>query len=124
MAPANFVDWRRESRSFESLAAFDEFSPTLAGRAEPERLRAVGASGTFFTTLGVTASLGRTLLPSDDEPDASGAAVLSHGLWARLFGAGPDAIGQTLRLDGRSYTIVGVMGASFGRPCPRASMCG
>ena len=116
VAPANFVDWRRESRSFESLAAFDEFSPTLAGRAEPERLRAVGASGTFFTTLGVTASLGRTLLPSDDEPDASGAAVLSHGLWARLFGAGPDAIGQTLRLDGRSYTIVGVMGASFESP--------
>ena len=116
VAPANFVDWRRESRSFESLAAFDEFSPTLAGRAEPERLRAVGASGTFFTTLGVTASLGRTLLPSDDGPDASDAAVLSHGLWTRLFGAGQDAIGQTLRLDGRSYTIVGVMGASFESP--------
>ena len=81
VAPANFVDWRRESRSFASLAAFDEFSPTLAGRGEPERLRALGASGTFFTTLGATAAIGRTLLPSDDEPDATGVAVLSDGLW-------------------------------------------
>lgn len=116
VAPANFVDWRRESRSFSSLAAFDEFSPTLAGRAEPERLRAVSASGTFFTTLGVNASIGRTLLPSDDEADASSVAVLSNGLWNRLFGAAPDAIGRTLLLDGRSYTVVGVMGAEFESP--------
>lgn len=116
VAPANFVDWRRESRSFSSLAAFDEFSPTLAGRAEPEHLRAVSASGTFFTTLGVNASIGRTLLPSDDEADASSVAVLSNGLWNRLFGAAPDAIGRTLLLDGRSYTVVGVMGAEFESP--------
>jgi predicted permease len=116
VAPANFVDWRRESQSFESLAAFDEFSPTLTGRAEPERLRAMGASGTFFTTLGVTASVGRTLLPSDDQAGAASAAVLSHGLWTRLFSAAPDAVGQTLQLDGRSYTIVGVMGSRFESP--------
>src|SRR5688500_2438298 len=49
VAPANFIDWRRESRTFASLAAFDEFAPTLGARGEPERLRALGVSGTFFT---------------------------------------------------------------------------
>jgi predicted permease len=116
VAPANFIDWRRDSRTFSSLAAFDEFSPTLSGRSEPERLQALGASGTFFTTLGATAALGRTLMPSDDEPDAASVAVLSHGLWTRLFGAAPDALGRTLLLDGRAYTIVGVMPAEFQAP--------
>ena len=116
VAPANFVDWRRDSRSFASLAAFDEFAPTLSGRSEPERLRALGASGTFFTTLGRTAAMGRTLLPSDDEPGAESVAVLSDGLWKRLFGASPDILGRTLLLDGRSYTIVGVMPQGFESP--------
>ena len=120
VAPANFVDWRRESRSFASLAAFDEFSPTLLGRGEPERLRAVGASGTFFTTLGVTAAVGRTLLPTDDEPGAGDVAVLSHGSWFRLFGAAPDTIGRSLQLDGRTYTVVGVMAPTFVSPLSAA----
>ena len=116
VAPANFVDWRRDSRTFSSLAAFDEFSPTLSGRDEPERLRALGASGTLFTTLGASASLGRTLVPSDDDPGAASVAVLSHGLWSRLFGAASDALGRSLLLDGRPYTIVGVMPAGFESP--------
>ena len=116
VAPANFVDWRRDTRAFSSLAAFDEFAPTLSGRGEPERLRALGASGTLFPTLGATAALGRTLLPSDDEPAAASVAVLSHGLWTRLFGAAPDALGRSLVLDGRPYTIVGVMPPGFESP--------
>jgi putative ABC transport system permease protein len=120
VAPANFVDWRRDSRSFASLAAFDEFAPTLSGRGEPERLRALGASGTFFTTLGVSAALGRTLLPSDDEPGANDVAVLSHGLWNRLYGGTPDVLGRSAIVDGRPYTIVGVMPPSFESPLQSA----
>ena len=116
VAPANFVDWRRDSRSFSSLAAFDEFAPTLSGRSEPERLRALSASGTLFTTLGATAALGRTLLPSDDEAGAPSVAVLSHGLWNRLFGAAPDVLGRTMVLDGRPYTVIGVMPQGFESP--------
>lgn len=115
VAPANFVDWRG-SKSFASLAAFDEFSPTLDGRGEPERLRALGASGTFFTTLGVTAARGRTLVPKDDVAGAADVAVLSDGLWQRAFGASPDVVGGVVTLDGRSYTIVGVMPQGFESP--------
>jgi putative ABC transport system permease protein len=122
VAPANFVDWRRDLRSFSSLAAFDEFRPTMTTGAEPEVVRAVGASGTFFTTLGVGAARGRVLVPSDDEPGAEGVAVLSHGLWQRAFGEAPGVVGQTLTLDGRRHTIVGVMPAAFESPLQSSSI--
>ena len=116
VAPANFVDWRRDLRSFASLAAFDEFSPALTGRGEAERLRALGVSGTFFSTLGVDAMLGRALRPDDDEAGAEPAAVLTEGLWVRLYGGSPDALGRTITLDGRPHTIVGVMPDTFAVP--------
>ena len=125
VAPANFVDWRRESSSFAALAAFDEFRPTMTrsavdggplAMAEPEVVRAVGASGTFFTMLGVTATVGRTLLPEDDAPDATAVAVLSDSLWRRAFGSAADVLGRTLALDGRRHVIVGVMPGSFDSP--------
>ena len=117
VAPANFVDWRRETSSFASLAAFDEFRPTLtAPLPEPEVVRAVSASGNFFTTLGANAAVGRTLLPDDDAPGAAGVAVLSDRLWQRVFGGRDDIIGRTLALDNRAYTIVGVMADAFESP--------
>src|SRR5262245_33160481 len=106
VAPANFLDWRREARSFESMAAFDNFAANLTGRGEPERLRAAGASGTFFSTLGVQAAIGRTLIPADDEPGRAPVAVLSNGLAERLFGSSAAAAGQQLVLDGRVHEIV------------------
>jgi predicted permease len=125
VAPANFVDWRRETSSFASLAAFDTFRPALtrqsaSGAAEPEVVRAVGASGTFFTTLGVDAVLGRTLLPEDDRPGAQPVAVLSHSLWRRAFAANAGVLDQPLSLDGRQYVVVGVMAESFESPLQTA----
>jgi predicted permease len=116
VAPANFVDWKRSTTSFASLAAFDEFAPALSGFGEAERLRAVSASGTFFSTLGVNARAGRTLLPSDDQPGATGVAVLSNGLWSRLFAESPAALGRSMVLDGIRYTVVGVMPPDFESP--------
>ena len=118
VAPANFVDWRRET-AFESLAAFDDFSPTLSNLGEPERVHALSASGTFFTTLGASSAMGRTLLPEDDRADASDVAVLSDGFWRRALGGSRDAIGRTLILDGRPHTVVGVMPEGFDTPLQR-----
>ena len=116
VAPANFLDWARDARSFTSLAAFDSFAANLTGRGEPERLRAAGASGTFFTTLGVQAAVGRTLLPSDDVPGADAVAVLTNGLAERLFGDADAAVGSQLVLEGRPHAIVGVLHPEFSMP--------
>jgi len=116
VAPANYLDWVRESRSFASLAAFDNFSVNLTGRSAPERLRAAGASGTFFMTLGVPNAVGRALVPADDAAGAEPVAVLTDGLARRLFGEPTVAVGESLTLEGRAHTIVGVLPASFSMP--------
>jgi predicted permease len=116
VAPANFVDWRRETRSFAGLAALDIFSTTLTGRGEPERLRAMSASGNIFELLGVQAALGRVLASIDDTPGAPQVAVLTDRLWRRLFAASPSALGQSLTLGGVPHTIVGVLPPGFSLP--------
>ena len=116
VAPANFVDWQRETRSFAGLAAFDLFSTALTGRGEAERLRAVSASGNFFELLGARAAIGRTLIGSDDAPGAAAVAVLTDRLWRRLFAASPAALGESLVLGGVPHTIVGVLPPGFSMP--------
>lgn len=113
VAPANFLDWRRETQSFAALAAFDDFAVTLSGRGEAERLRAVSASANIFDVLGVTAQVGRAMVPADDAPGATRVAVLTDGLWHRLFGGAANALGQTLVLNDIPHVIVGVLPASF-----------
>ncbi len=124
VAPANFIDWRREAISFDGLAAWDEVSVNLTGIGagsslggggftRPERLNAISASGNFFDILGVRATLGRALTMADDAADAPLVAVLTHGLWERLFGAQQSALGRTLTLDGNPVTIVGILPPDF-----------
>ena len=116
VAPANFVDWRRGAPAFNALAAFDEFSATLTGHGEAQRLRTVSASANFFDVLGVEARLGRVMVADDDRPNATRVAVLTDGLWHRLFGGSPQAVGQTIILNSVPHTIVGVLPASFTMP--------
>ena len=116
VAPANFLDWRRGARAFNALAAFDEFSATLTGHGEAQRLGTVSASANFFDVLGVQARVGRVMVADDDRPNATRVAVLTDGLWHRLFGGSPQAIGQTIILNSVPHTIVGVLPASFTMP--------
>ena len=113
VAPANFLDWRRETSSFSGLAAFDDFTATLTGAGEAERIHAVSASGNFFEVLGVQAQIGRALTADDDRADAAKVAVLSDGLWHQLYGGSADALGKTIILNGMPHTIVGVLPRSF-----------
>ena len=113
VAPANFLDWREAVRD---LAAFDDFPVTLTEQGDAQRLRAVSVSGNFFEILGVQAAMGRTLIASDDRADAARVAVLTDGLWHRLFGGSANAIGQSLTLNDIPHTIVGVLPPSFTMP--------
>ena len=116
VAPANFLDWRQQTSAFTGLAAFDDFSATLTGQGEAQRVHAVSASANFFEVLGVQAEIGRTMIAEDDRPQAPRVAVLTDGLWHRLFGGAASAIGQTLVLNSVPHTIVGVLPRDFGMP--------
>ena len=116
LAPADFVDLRREGRGFEGLAAFRQRDYTLTGRGEAERLEGRVVSPELFGLLRVRAALGRTLLPEEAEPGRDAVVVVSHGLWQRRLGGTPDALGRTLDLNGRPHTVVGVMEPGFNYP--------
>jgi predicted permease len=124
VAPANFLDWRRETTAFSGspaeagpakagLAAFDDFTATLTGIGEAQRIHAVSASGNFFDVLGVQAQIGRALTADDDRADAAKVAVLTDGLWHQLYGGSADALGKTMILNGIPHSIVGVLPRSF-----------
>ena len=117
-APADFVDWRAQSRSFDALAAYTGGGLTLDAGGEPELVSGVRVSDDFFEALGVRAALGRTLEAEEFGAGAAGRpAVLSHRLWQRRFGGDPGVIGRTLPLaGGASATVVGVMPEEFKYP--------
>jgi len=108
----NYLDWRDQSRSFESLAAFTGSGATLPG-TPPERLNAHVVSGNFFATLRVPAYLGRAIQPSDDRPGAAPVVYLSHSLWRRRFGSDPGIVGLPIAIGGEIRIVVGVAPAGF-----------
>jgi len=101
----DFRDWQRQSHTFESMAAYEELSFNLTGTVEPERLDASAITPAFFATLGVHPMLGREFAPDDDEH----VAMLSHQLWQRRFASDSGIIGRSIHLEGRAYTVVGVL---------------
>jgi len=116
VAPANFVDWREQSRSFDEIAAYQPWDVNLTGIGDPERIQACLASPRFFPLLGMKPALGRTFLNDEAEPARNGVVVLSHGFWQRRMASAPDVVGKQLSLGGRSYTVVGVMPVDFDFP--------
>jgi predicted permease len=117
VAPANFVDWRNESRSFSGMAALraSSFASSfiLGGQSEASRLAGGDASSSFFSVLGVRFMLGRNFLPDEDRPGKDHVAILSYAAWNERFGADQDIAGKTITLDDESYTVVGVLPAGF-----------
>jgi predicted permease len=109
----NFLDWQRDSRTFSSMAIYRNQDYNFTGTAEAERLSGYMISAGFFSTLGVQPVLGRTFRLDDDQVGAGPVVILGGGLWARKFGSSPDVIGKALALNGVSYTVVGVVPASF-----------
>jgi putative ABC transport system permease protein len=111
-----YLRLRDQARSMEGVALYAPTTVTLSGAGEPERISAATASGNLFTTLGVTMTLGRTF-KLEEEPDGQGdVVILSHEFWRRRFAAIPGVLGQSLTLDGRSHTIVGVLPEGFKSP--------
>ena len=109
----NFLDWRRETQTFASMAIYRNKDYNVSGTAEAQRLSGYMISADFFSTLGVNPVLGRAFRPEDDQAGAAPVVILGGGFWTRAFGASPDVTGKSLVLNGTSYTIVGVIPSSF-----------
>jgi len=109
----NYIDWRGQSHSFESLEATRGTAITLTGTGEPERLNARMATAPLFSLLGVNAILGRTFLAEEDRAGGAPVVILSYGLWQRHFGAARDILGKSITLDSQPYTVVGVLPGGF-----------
>jgi putative ABC transport system permease protein len=120
--PADFVDWRDHTQSFDELAMYLPVNYNLTGGAEPERLAGVRTSTNLFATLGIQPVLGRTFLPDDEGPEALPIAVVSTTLWQRRFGADPDLVGRTITLDGLKRTVVGIVPPDFRFPIAETSV--
>ena len=108
-----YLAWEARSQTLSQLGAYIESHANLSGGDGAERVTSGTASASFFRLLGVQPVMGRVFLPEEDLSGASPVAVISHPFWQRRFGGDPSVIGRTLTLDGKSYTVVGVLPASF-----------
>lgn len=115
-----FVDWRRDVRSFSALAAYSAYgSVNFQSDAASMALHAVSTSDNFFDIFGVKPVLGRTFARGEEQPGRNFVVVLSHEVWRNQLGGRTDVLGQKVKLDGQSYTVVGVMPAGFRFPINR-----
>ncbi len=117
VAPGDYYDWRKQTHGFEDMAAWRYWQFTLTGERGdlPELVSARGGSWNLFPLLGVSAAVGRTFTESEDRTDGD-AAVLAWSLFERRFGGDPSIIGRQIHLDGKPFTVVGVLPKWFSYP--------
>jgi len=114
-------DLQTRSGVFEDVSPIFEGSEDVAGAGRPERVEGVNGSFSYFSMLGVTPQIGRLFGPQDFTLGAASVVVISDGLWHRAYGADPNVVGRTLRLDNDLFTIIGVLPRGFRHPGPTVS---
>ena len=113
----DYLDWKAQSSSFASMSAYANSNDNLAAPgADPERVPSARVIADFFSTLGVTPAAGRWFVPEEFVFGSHRVVVLSYGLWVSRFGADPGIVGQTITLNARPYTVVGVAPAAMRLP--------
>ena len=117
----NFTDWRSQNHVFERIGVYNRSSYNLTGAGEAERLITAQVSADLFSALRVNAAMGRVFTNDEDKPGGPPVVVLSYGLWQRRFGGQSSILNQALTLNGKSYTVIGVMSQGFLYPS-RAEM--
>ena len=118
MAAADADDLRKGTQVFEELSTYrcQDFNLTADGNVQTAR--GCGVSANFFDVLGVSPALGRTFTAAEEQPASGQVVIVSHGFWQRRFGGDPRLSEKIIQLDGRSYTVVGVMPPGFDYPVP------
>jgi putative ABC transport system permease protein len=117
----DFLSWRQQCRVFESLAGYGRQRFYVTGIDRPREIWMDAVSSGLFPLLGAVPLLGRTFAPEEEHPGNERVVVLSHAFWQSDFGGTPEALGKIMNLDGKSYTIIGVMPPRFEWPFAQSS---
>jgi putative ABC transport system permease protein len=112
----NFLDWRAQSHTFSQMAALDAVSFNLSGITEPESISGLAVSPSFLAMMGVHPVIGRDFEAAEENQGTAPVAILSYSLWQRRFAGDASVMGRTIVLDGRDFTIVGVLPSDFVAP--------
>ncbi|HET7346391.1 MAG TPA: ADOP family duplicated permease, partial [Acidobacteriaceae bacterium] len=112
-SPGEYVDIQHENHSFETTALAQSRTFILTGRQQPERVDVLSAQSSLLSMLGAKPLLGRTLLPQEDKPGQPLVAILSNGAWQRLFNSDPSILGRSITLNGKAFTVAGVLRHGF-----------
>ena len=107
----DFLDYRRQNRTFAGLVEYHSIAFNLLGEGEPDRVRTGVVSANFFDVFGVRPLLGRTFRADEEQPGAPPVLLLSHGYWRRRFGGDPGIVGQTLKMNDGPIAVIGVLPA-------------
>jgi putative ABC transport system permease protein len=108
----NFLDWKEQTTVFSQIAAVSGGGFTLTGSGAPERLNGQLVSASYFDLFGTSAVFGRTFALEEDQPGKERVVVLTHRIWTSRFGSDPAILNRSLVLDGKSYTVIGVLPAA------------
>jgi putative ABC transport system permease protein len=109
ITPGDFLDWNNQNTVFENMAAFSSSTVTLTGDGEPAQMMGANTSAGYFAVVGVEPMIGRLFLPEEYEPGKNEVVILGNAFWRSHYGGDPTIINKTITLDGRSYTVTGVM---------------
>ncbi len=118
VAPATYFDWRQQAHSFDELGIYAWREVNLTGDREPQKVQAFQISANLFGLLGVHPQLGRAFLPEEQEPGKEQEIILGHALWEQRYASDSHIVGKNIKVDGKTYTVVGVMAAGFDFPLP------
>ena len=116
VSPANYLDWRDQNHVFEQMSALGFRKFNLTGMGQPESVEGRAVSADFFSVLGVQPVLGRGFLEEEDQPGRGNVAVISYDFWQTHLGSSKDVLGRQIKLDDKSYEVVGLAPANFDFP--------
>ncbi len=118
IAPATYFDWKKQAKSFDRITAYMWDEVNLTGESEPQKVQAFHVGANFFETIGVPLAMGRAFLPEEEEVGKDQEIILSHALWEQRYASDPKILGKDVKVDGKSFTVVGVMKKGFDYPMP------
>ena len=118
VAPATYLEWRDQAKSFEQMGAYAWDEVSLTGNGSPQKVQTFLITANLFPLLRVQPQLGRTFLEEEETPGRDQEIILGHALWEQRYASDPSIVGKNITIEGKGYTVVGVMGKGFDFPMP------